>query len=93
MSRSNGTRHGESPRPAPQPGPFHSPVREETARVVSNLGTYYALGKVEFYLDEGEYGDGKAAQALRDLLSQFTDEPVGGGSPMTTAEYEMRVPR
>ncbi|WP_026931173.1 hypothetical protein [Glycomyces tenuis] len=63
--------------------------REETVHVVSALGTHYSAGVVQYYLEDGAYGDGRAAQAVRDLLAQFGAEV--GGSPMTTAQWQHRT--
>jgi len=62
--------------------------REETVHVVSAVGTHYNAGVVQYYLEDGAYGDGPAAQAVRDLLAQLGDEV--GGSPMTTVQWRQR---
>ena len=63
--------------------------REETVHVVSALGTHYTAGVVQYHLEDGAYGEGAAAQALRDLLAQLGAEV--GGSPMTTAQWHRRT--
>src|SRR5690606_25970767 len=74
-----------------QPRPGRCAVtreREETVHVVSAVGTHYNAGVVQYYLEDGAYGDGPAAQAVRDLLAQLGDEV--GGSPMTTVQWRQR---